>query len=153
MIRISRKRRDFLVFGLLLVLAIVLLRLSNEIPKGIAGDLPADAYPKALLVAAIVLVATHLVSVVLGKDEGSLTVNRQGLARVALVLAVPLSGYLILLHAGFLLGGAYLILGFGALLKERGWRLLLLAILAPPAVYGCLEYGFHVRLPSLLDAV
>ena len=153
MIRISRKKRDLLAFGFLLVLAIVLLRLSNEIPKAIAGDLPADAYPKALLVAAIALIATYLVCVVLGKDEGTLTVDRQGLARVALILAALLSGYLILLYAGFLLGGAYLVLCYGALLKERGWRLLLCAITVPPVVYGCLEYGFQVRLPSVLDAI
>src|SRR3546814_11114488 len=64
MMQVSERLRDFLGFGVLLVLLAVLLVVPHEITKEIQGDFPAAVYPRHLLVVGIVLlglqVAIHL---------------------------------------------------------------------------------------------
>src|SRR3546814_10878436 len=59
MMQVSERLRDFLGFGVLLVLLAVLLVVPHEIPKEIQGDFPAEVYPRTLLVVGVVRSEEH----------------------------------------------------------------------------------------------
>lgn len=150
---LSEKTRDIVGFGTLLVLWAALLWLPHQIPKEIEGDFPADVYPKALfLVGALLLVLQFAFLLVSDKGE-KLSLSKEGLTRTLALFAIMIVGYFIVLTFGFLLAGAFFVFSFAWLLDERGKSKLIAATLTPVIVYAGLEYGFDIRLPSILDAL
>jgi hypothetical protein len=151
MVHISEKTRDLAGFGALLVFVGAFLLFPQEIPKEIQGDFPADAYPKALLLFALALLGIQTVCTLLqGKGE-RLTLSGDQAIRIGALVIIMWGGYLIILSAGFLLAGAYFVLGYAWLLQERNHAALMVALGTPTLVYLCLEHAFRIRLPSILD--
>jgi len=151
MIHISERLRDLLGFGLVLILLASLLVVPREIPKEIQGDFPAEVYPRTVLLVGVMLVALQLAVTWLRGSGASLAVETRQLARIAALLAVMATGYGLILSIGFLAGGAFLVFSYTWLLRERNAVGAAAALAAPLLIYLCLEYGFRIRLPSVLD--
>src|SRR3546814_20886779 len=75
MMQVSERLRDFLGFGVLLVLLAVLLVVPHEIPKEIQGDFPAEVYPRTLLVVGVVLLGLQ-VAITLARGRGAAQIGR-----------------------------------------------------------------------------
>lgn len=151
MVQISEKVRDLAGFGTLLVFVGTFLLFPHEIPKEIQGDFPAEAYPRALLLCALALLGIQtLCALLLGKGE-KLTLSGDQAIRIGTLILIMWGGYLIILATGFLLAGAYFVLGYAWLLQERNHAALVVALATPTLIYLCLEHAFRIRLPSILD--
>ena len=151
MFELSEKTRDLIGFGALLVFLMLLLLLPYQLPKEIDGDFPADAYPRALFTAGVVLLLVQIGSLLLKGKGKVLCLRSEGLVRAASLFAVMAGGYLLILASGFLLAGAFFVFCYAWILKERDRAALMVAVATPAVVYWVLEVAFQIRLPSILD--
>jgi hypothetical protein len=126
----------------ILGLAAIFFIIPQQIP-GHEGDgyaLQAADFPRAIAIVMTLLAGILLVSRLLkaDTDDGQeVPVDRSNLIFLAMAAAILIVIFLLMKHAGFLIGGAFVIASFMFIMGERrALPIIAMAVLAPICVWG-----------------